>query len=100
MGMVARQVDPRFKTEKETAFLEALVACRFGEAKEILQSSGVTIDPNCVHRHRISVRVAVTDCPCSYVHPALTVAIQAGLEHAVRCLRPANEKMKIHIPRR
>lgn len=82
---VARQVDPRFKMEKETAFVEALAARRFEEAKGILESSGVTVDPNCVHRASFQERIAVTECPRTYTHPALTVAIMAGLEHAVRC---------------
>lgn len=95
--ILSRQVDPRFKTEKETAFLEALVACRFSEAKDILESSGVTIDPNCVHRRRVQGAAAVSECPYVYSHPALTVAMMAGLEHAVRCLRCDPEKVQAYM---
>merc|ERR1719215_1973493 len=49
--MLSRQVDPRLKMEKETAFLEALASCRFADAKEMIEdASGVTIDPNCVFK--------------------------------------------------
>lgn len=84
---LTRQVDPRFKMEKETAFLEAMAACRFVEAKDILESSGVTIDPNCVRKGNMQVNKAVTESPYSYSHPALTVAMMSGIEHAVdfRC---------------
>eukprot|EP00929_Paragymnodinium_shiwhaense_P005152 TRINITY_DN10671_c0_g1_i2.p1 TRINITY_DN10671_c0_g1~~TRINITY_DN10671_c0_g1_i2.p1 ORF type:complete len:493 (+),score=84.84 TRINITY_DN10671_c0_g1_i2:69-1481(+) len=95
--LLVRQVDPRFKMEKETAFLQALVACRFLEAKDILESSGVTIDPNCVHRGNVSGRVAVTECPCSYRHPALTVAMQAGLEDAVTPIFCKPEKIQRYM---
>jgi len=91
--VLVRQIDPRFKMEKETALLEALVKRRFGEAKDILESSGASIDPNCVHRQRMLNRVAVTECPVQYSHPAMTVAIQAGLEDAVVFLRCNVEKM-------
>mmetsp|Transcript_4792 Transcript_4792/g.6766 ORF Transcript_4792/g.6766 Transcript_4792/m.6766 type:complete len:365 (+) Transcript_4792:164-1258(+) len=85
---MSRQVDPRHQMEKQTAFLEALVACRYSEAKEILKSSGVSIDPNFVHTNNNVGRFAaglirVTECPARYRHPALTVAIQSGLETAV-----------------
>ena len=75
---LTRQVDPRYSMEKQTAFLEALAACKFAEAKEILCSSGVAIDPNCTYRHRPVGRVAVTECPAEYRHPALTHAMMAG----------------------
>jgi hypothetical protein len=97
MLILSRQVDPRYKMEKETAFLEALVACRFDEANDILQSSGFSIDPNCVHKRRVSGRIAVTECPCEYAHPALTVAIQAGLENAVECLRCTPTKISNYM---
>jgi len=98
--MLSRQVDPRYKLEKETAFLEALVACRFREARDILHASGVSIDPNCVHRGRITEeRVAVSECPFRYTHPALTVALQAGLERAVHHRGPKHEEMHIHMSR-
>lgn len=85
---LSRQVDPRHQMEKQTAFLEALVACRYSEAKQILKSSGVSIDPNCVHKNNnvgrfAAGRLRVTECPVQYRHPALTVAIQSGLETAV-----------------
>jgi len=80
---LARQVDHRFKTEKETAFLDALAACRFRDAKEILESSGVTIDPNCVRKGGMEVNKPVSESPCGYRHPALIVAMMSGLEHAV-----------------
>eukprot|EP00928_Gymnodinium_smaydae_P060869 TRINITY_DN4475_c0_g1_i1.p1 TRINITY_DN4475_c0_g1~~TRINITY_DN4475_c0_g1_i1.p1 ORF type:complete len:325 (+),score=27.96 TRINITY_DN4475_c0_g1_i1:66-977(+) len=85
--LLSRQVDPRFKMEKETAFLEALASCRFEEAKTILESSGVTIDPCCIRRGRPACNVAVSESPYRYAHPALTVAMMAGIEHAVQCLR-------------
>merc|ERR1712100_698666 len=97
--MLSHQVDPRFKMEKETAFLEALVACRFDVAKDILESSGVTIDPNCVHKRTLNERIAVTECPYRYAHPALTVAMMAGLENAVRCLRCDPEKVQVFMSR-
>lgn len=79
MLFLSRQVDPRYKMEKETAFLEALVACRFVEAKDILQSSGFSIDPNCVHKyHKRTSGQFGSFGSMSYAHPALTVAIQAG----------------------
>lgn len=81
MLSLSRQVDPRYKMEKETAFLEALVACRFVEAKDILQSSGFSIDPNCVHKYRIASHGRFGSFgSMRYANPALTVAIQAGSE--------------------
>jgi len=91
--ILTRQVDPRYKMEKETMLLEALVGRRFQEAREILTSSGASIDPNCVHRGRAHRRVAVTECPFSYSHPAMTVAIQAGLEDAVVLLKCDKKRM-------
>lgn len=75
-------VDFRYKMEKETAFNEALVHRRFQEAKDILSSSGVTIDVNCIYTYHPRNR-AVTESPCRCAHPALTVAIQAGLGDAL-----------------
>jgi len=95
--MLSRQVDPRFQMEKVTAFREALLARRFVEAKEILESSGVTLDPNCTIRYRVQERVAVTECPMDYSHPALTVALMAGLEHAVRCLKCDTHKIETYM---
>jgi len=91
---LGRQVDPRYKTEKETAFGEALFACRFKEALEILNSSGAAMDPNCVYRHSVRGGVAVTECPRLYTHPALTVAMMAGLEACVQVLRCQPGKMQ------
>jgi len=99
---ISQQVDPRYKLEKETAFQEALLARRFQEAKDILSSSGIPIDVNCIHTYRIPSttfqtgphRIAVTECPCKAAHPALTVAIQAGLEHCVHFLRADSEKVR------
>lgn len=106
--VLSRQVDPRYKTEKETAFLEALAACHFAEAKEMLEeASGVAIDPNCILKRHITdgftrshadhssfatyaerrVCIGVTECARSYRHPAITVAMIAGLEYAVKALR-------------
>jgi len=85
--VLTRQVDPRYKMEKETMFLEALVGRRFQEARSILTSSGASIDPNCVYKWRAQRRVAVTECPMCYSHPAMTVAIQSGLENAVVLLK-------------
>ena len=74
---------------QQTAFLQALVERRFDEAKSILQSAGTDFDPNCVLEHRYSgIRlkgygtIQVTECPVHFKHPAMTVAIQAGLEKA------------------
>lgn len=96
---LTRQVDPRFKMEKETAFLEALAACRFEEALQILESSGVTVSPDCVRTFRCTGReedpnrepgeqeyhrwcgegqYAFGEDPCAYTYPALTVAMIAG----------------------
>lgn len=79
---IARQVDPRYKMEKETAFKEALLARCFEEAKDILSSSGITIDVNCIHTYKPAISKPVSESPCRCAHPALTVAIQAGLDDA------------------
>jgi len=50
--------------------------------KDILCSSGITIDVDVVHRYKIK-NVPVSESPFSCSHPALTIAIQAGLEHVV-----------------
>lgn len=84
--LLTRQIDPRYKMEKETAFLDALAASNFKEAKSILGSSGVTIDPNCVRRGYPKANQAVTESPFKCTHPALTVAMMAGIEHAVEFL--------------
>lgn len=107
--MLSRQVDPRLKMEKETAFLEALATCRFADAKEMLEdASGVTIDPNCLLKANVytlprdkrrRVNIGVTECPSSYKHPAVTVAMIAGLEYAVqacRCLPDAIQEWMSH----
>lgn len=82
--MLVRQLDPRHKMEKETAFFSALTACHYEDAMDILESSGVAVDPNCVHKHTIPQfdHTSHTESAKYYTHPALTVAIQAGLEHA------------------
>lgn len=95
--MLSRQVDPRLKMEKQTAFLEALATSRFADAKEMLEdASGVAIDPNCVLQANVlrlprekgrRVSIGVTECPMSYKHPAITVAMIAGLEYTVQALR-------------
>lgn len=90
--ILVRQLDPRFKMEKQTAFLDALVARRFRDAEDILTSSGACIDPNYVLRQRVNGR-AVTECPVHYSHPAMTVAIQAGLEDAICFSRCDAQKM-------
>lgn len=84
---LARQVDPRYKMEKETGFLEALHKTNFKEATEILRSTGFAIDPNCVRKGRPLCNKAVSESPCHYSHPALTIAMMAGLENVVGCLR-------------
>lgn len=86
--VLTRVRDPRYKTEKETAFIDALVAGQYDKAKEVLVSSGAKIDPNCRHSQRISESVAVTEVPFAYVHPALTVAVQAGLEKCIGFWNP------------
>lgn len=97
---LTRQIDPRFKMEKETAFLEALAACRFGEATEILKSSGFSIDPNCVRKGSMEKNVAVSDSPCSYRLPALTVAMISGMEHAVESgIRISPDKIQAWMSR-
>merc|ERR1712224_132787 len=67
--------------EKETAFLEALVACRFGEAMAELDSSaGRVIDPNCVYNFRASEgSYSACEAPKEYSCPAISVAMLAGL---------------------
>jgi len=80
---IVRRVDPRYKMEKETAFKEALLARRFEEAKDILSSSGITIDVNCIHTYKPpGGHKPVSESPSRCAHPALTAAIQAGLEDA------------------
>lgn len=91
---VVRQVDPQYKTERETAFLDALDGRRFREAKEILESSGVTVDPSCTRARRSYGHVALTECPNYFRHPALTVAMMAGLERAVEAGRCAPAKLR------
>eukprot|EP00928_Gymnodinium_smaydae_P037761 TRINITY_DN26172_c0_g1_i1.p1 TRINITY_DN26172_c0_g1~~TRINITY_DN26172_c0_g1_i1.p1 ORF type:complete len:433 (+),score=39.52 TRINITY_DN26172_c0_g1_i1:88-1386(+) len=86
--MPLSQIDPRSKMQKETAFLEALASCRFADAKKILESPGVAIDPCCVRRGCPKKHCPVTESPSRYVHPALTVAMMAGMEdfaHYIRC---------------
>ena len=59
-------------------FLHALFQRRFADAKDCLGRKGV--DPNCVLEFWHGT--VLSECPSSYKHPALTVAIQAGLEIA------------------
>eukprot|EP00933_Yihiella_yeosuensis_P027992 TRINITY_DN21805_c0_g1_i1.p1 TRINITY_DN21805_c0_g1~~TRINITY_DN21805_c0_g1_i1.p1 ORF type:complete len:358 (+),score=50.73 TRINITY_DN21805_c0_g1_i1:112-1185(+) len=99
MLMLARQVDPRYKMEKETAFLDALLATRFSDAKDILESSGATIDPNCVHRKTVYGAPRVSEVPFLISHPALTVAIQAGLEKVIAFGGARGERMKAFMDR-
>lgn len=84
---LTRRVDPRSKEAKESAFLQALVACRFNEAKEIIGAElkgGASINPDCIHSGRSEIWPRAVECPTSYRHPALIVAVMAGFENAFK----------------
>jgi len=74
---------PPLKVQNMRAFAQALEEQRMEEAKDLAGK----ISPNSVLNHTFGeghyYAIRVTECPCSYKHPALTVAIQAGLETAV-----------------